>query len=152
MTSEKEITCIVCPIGCKILVRTDGILFELLDGNKCKKGIDYARNEALEPRRMLTSSVLVKNANKQNKYINVKAGKGIWYVVPQRLNKPGEIRFTLRVEKPCESPALYVIVGDKELLKKKLPWANPANMVEFDVNISAETIKSNDNLEVLLDD
>jgi len=61
MTNKKEITCIVCPIGCKILVRTDGTHFELLDGNKCKKGIDYARNEALDPRRMLTSSVLVKN-------------------------------------------------------------------------------------------
>ena len=61
MADKKEITCIVCPIGCKILVRTDGTHFELLDGNKCKKGVDYARNEALDPRRMLTSSVLVKN-------------------------------------------------------------------------------------------
>jgi CxxC motif-containing protein len=61
MTNEKEITCIVCPIGCKILVRTDGKHFELLNGNKCNKGIDYAKNEALDPRRMLTSSVLVMN-------------------------------------------------------------------------------------------
>ena len=61
MTHEKEITCIVCPIGCKILVRTVEDHFELLEGNKCKKGIDYARNEALDPRRMLTSSILVKN-------------------------------------------------------------------------------------------
>ena len=75
MTSEKEITCIVCPIGCKILVRTDGILFELLDGNKCKKGIDYARNEALEPRRMLTSSVLVKNG--EWPLVSVKSSKPI---------------------------------------------------------------------------
>ena len=61
MTIEKEITCIVCPIGCKILVRAVENQFELLKGNKCKKGIDYARNEALDPRRMLTSSVLVEN-------------------------------------------------------------------------------------------
>ena len=61
MTDEKEITCIICPIGCKILVRSDGTRFELIDGNKCKKGINYARTEALDPRRMLTSSVLVKN-------------------------------------------------------------------------------------------
>ena len=58
---EKEVTCIVCPIGCKILVRTDGTSFEILEGNKCKKGIDYARNEALDPRRMLASSILVEN-------------------------------------------------------------------------------------------
>ena len=63
MNAEKEITCIVCPIGCKILVRTDRAKFEVLKGNKCKKGIEYARNEALDPRRMLTTSVLVKNGD-----------------------------------------------------------------------------------------
>jgi CxxC motif-containing protein len=61
MTKEKRITCIVCPIGCKILVKTDGKLIENLDGNKCVKGIEYAKNEALDPRRMLTTSVLVKD-------------------------------------------------------------------------------------------
>ena len=61
MASEKKITCIVCPISCKILVKTNGTHLELVDGNKCKKGIEYARNEALDPRRMLTSLVFVKN-------------------------------------------------------------------------------------------
>ena len=56
---KKEITCIVCPIGCKILVKTDGSKFEALDGFKCKRGIEYAKSEALDPRRMLTTSVLV---------------------------------------------------------------------------------------------
>ena len=59
MTCKKKITCIVCPIGCKILVKTDGTQFEVVDGNKCKKGVDYARSEALDPRRMLTTSVLI---------------------------------------------------------------------------------------------
>jgi len=61
MINEKEITCIICPISCKISVRIDGKRLEVCKGNKCKKGIDYARSEALDPRRMLTSSVLVKN-------------------------------------------------------------------------------------------
>jgi len=56
---EKEITCIVCPIGCKILVKTDGKNFEYLEGYKCKRGIEYARSEALDPKRMLTSSISV---------------------------------------------------------------------------------------------
>ena len=60
---EKEITCIVCPIGCKILVKTEGTKFELVDGNKCKSGIEYARSEALDPRRMIASSVLVNGGN-----------------------------------------------------------------------------------------
>jgi len=93
----------------------------------------------------------VKNSIKQNKDINVKAGKGIRYVIPQKISEPGKIRFTSRVEKPCESPILRLVSGDKEILKKKLRWANPANMVEFDAVISAETIKSDTALEVLLD-
>lgn len=72
--NEKEITCIVCPIGCKILVKTDGKKFELVDGNKCKSGIDYARSETLDPRRILASSVLVKN--------------GLWPLVSVKTNKP----------------------------------------------------------------
>ena len=73
--NEKEITCIVCPIGCKMLVKTDGTQFELLDGNKCKKGVEYARNEALDPRRMLTSSVLVKNG--EWPLVSVKSSRSI---------------------------------------------------------------------------
>jgi CxxC motif-containing protein len=61
MKDKKEITCIVCPIGCKILVKTDGNNFEICSGNKCVKGVDYARAEALDPKRMLTSSILVYN-------------------------------------------------------------------------------------------
>ncbi|MCK5029919.1 MAG: DUF1667 domain-containing protein [Thermoplasmatales archaeon] len=61
MIAERNITCIVCPIGCKILIKTDGTQFEIVEGNKCKRGIEYARSEALDPRRMLTTSVLVNN-------------------------------------------------------------------------------------------
>ena len=61
MTEKKEITCIICPIGCKILVNKKKAKVEICKGNKCKKGIDYAINEALDPRRVLTSSVLVEN-------------------------------------------------------------------------------------------
>ena len=75
MTAEKEITCIVCPIGCKILVRTDGTKFEVIKGNKCKKGIEYARNEALDPRRMLTTSILVRNGDWP--LVSVKSSKPI---------------------------------------------------------------------------
>ena len=72
--SEEEITCIVCPIGCKILVKKDGSNVEILDGNRCKRGVEYARSEALDPRRMLTSSVLVK--------------EGIWPLVSVKSTKP----------------------------------------------------------------
>ena len=74
MPSENKITCIVCPISCKIQFKTDGTHFEIIDGNKCIKGIDYTRNEALDPRRMLTSLVSVKN--------------GKWPLVSVKSSKP----------------------------------------------------------------
>jgi NADPH-dependent 2,4-dienoyl-CoA reductase/sulfur reductase-like enzyme len=92
-----------------------------------------------------------KKNNSAKKHVNVIAGKGIRTVVPQRLGKPGIIHFTLRVKTPYESPTLRVKSGDKELLEKKLHRTNPANMVEFNINISDEVVKSNDSLEVLID-
>ena len=75
MLNEKEITCIVCPIGCKILVRTSGNHFEVLSGNKCKKGIEYAGNEALDPKRMLTSTIFVKNG--EWPLVSIKSSKSV---------------------------------------------------------------------------
>jgi len=75
MKNKKEVTCIICPIGCKILVRIDGSEFQVLKGNKCKKGIEYARNESLDPRRMITTSLLVKNGNWP--LVSVKSSKPI---------------------------------------------------------------------------
>lgn len=62
MTFEKEITCIVCPVGCKIKILVDGKTCKI-DGTRCKRGIQYGKNEVLDPRRMLTSSVIVNNGN-----------------------------------------------------------------------------------------
>lgn len=71
---EQEVTCIICPIGCKILVKKDNSTCEIIDGFKCKKGIEYAINEALDPHRMLTSSIIVIN--------------GKWPLVSVKSSKP----------------------------------------------------------------
>ena len=91
---------------------------------------------------------------KEDKKISAKIvpGKGVRYVVPQRLSECERVHLTLRVEKPQESSMLRVIAGDKELLKKRLPWVNPANMIEIDVNIPSDTIAFMQSLEVTLDD
>ena len=83
--------------------------------------------------------------------INVKAGKGLRYVLPQKIDKSGKIHFTFRVEKPCESTFVRFISDGKEIFKRKLPWINPANMVELYVDISDEIINKRKDLEVLLD-
>jgi len=86
-----------------------------------------------------------------NKVTKIIPTKGIKYVIPQMVIKPGRVHFTLRVKKPGEASTLHIVNKDKEIFKKKLQCVTPANMVEFDVNISADIITSSENLEVELD-
>lgn len=61
--NEKQFTCIMCPLGCSVTVKTDdkGGIVEVL-GNKCKKGDKYARDEYTQPMRVLTSTVSIEGA------------------------------------------------------------------------------------------
>lgn len=49
---KKEFTCIVCPVGCKLMVDGDSIT-----GNRCPRGLQYALQEIKNPKRMVTSTV-----------------------------------------------------------------------------------------------
>ncbi len=57
---KKNLTCIVCPIGCALEVTVDesGKVSEI-SGNTCKRGYDYAMTEFTDPRRTLTSTVRI---------------------------------------------------------------------------------------------
>jgi len=89
---------------------------------------------------------------KQKSNIRIIPGDGVRYVVPQLVDKSGMIPLTFRVEKPKENTILRVLAGDEELLRKKMRWVNPANMVRIEVDISAEIIASAQSLEVTIDD
>lgn len=56
MTQTKEMICIACPVGCRLTVSADGGDIRV-QGNGCPRGIPYARQEALDPQRMVTSTV-----------------------------------------------------------------------------------------------
>lgn len=58
---KQKITCTICPIGCKIFINIDEKQIISSEGNRCKKGIYYARSEVFNPRRMLTTSISVKD-------------------------------------------------------------------------------------------
>lgn len=53
----KRITCIVCPKGCQIDVKVDNGKIISIENYGCKRGIDYAKNEVLDPRRVLTTTL-----------------------------------------------------------------------------------------------
>ena len=57
---EREITCIVCPRGCRMTARVEGDTITVT-GNTCPRGEKHAMDEILHPVRSLTSIVRVRN-------------------------------------------------------------------------------------------
>ncbi len=75
MVKEKtKMICIDCPIGCEINVTHDGKIVLEIDGNKCKKGIDYTETEITDPRRVVITTVRVRG--------------GFHHLVPVRSTEP----------------------------------------------------------------
>lgn len=122
MIAEKNITCIVCPIGCKILVKIDGTQLEIVEGNKCKRGIEYAKNEAFDPRRMLTTSVLVNG--------------GEWPLVSVKSSKPVPKEKLFSILKEIKRMAVNAPVKSGQTIIK--------NVANTDISIVAtKTVKNN---------
>jgi CxxC motif-containing protein len=57
---ESKITCIICPIGCEITIHHEEKKIISIEGHQCKKGIPYAEGELFDPKRTLTTTMLVK--------------------------------------------------------------------------------------------
>jgi CxxC motif-containing protein len=60
--TTKEFTCIVCPNGCSIVADVEGEgapVVARVRGNACKRGTEWARQEIEDPRRTISSSIVV---------------------------------------------------------------------------------------------
>ena len=55
----KVLTCINCPMGCRITVEMDGEEIISVTGNTCKRGETYARTEVTAPVRTVTTTIKV---------------------------------------------------------------------------------------------
>lgn len=53
----KEFICIVCPKGCRLSVDDNGNV----TGNTCIRGEKYGKQEAIDPKRTLTTTVKIKS-------------------------------------------------------------------------------------------
>lgn len=61
MTNEREFICTACPKGCLLRVVMEGKEVVKVEGYACRKGIDYGKQEASDPQRMLATTVRVEN-------------------------------------------------------------------------------------------
>jgi len=57
---SREMICINCPMGCRLTVDDADKSDIKVSGNTCPRGVTYAVNEVISPKRMVTGSVKVK--------------------------------------------------------------------------------------------
>ena len=54
---NKELICIVCPMGCQLNVQMENGNVVSVSGNTCPRGENYAKTELINPMRVITTTV-----------------------------------------------------------------------------------------------
>ncbi|MFX1364507.1 MAG: DUF1667 domain-containing protein [Promethearchaeota archaeon] len=117
---SKEIRCIVCPTGC--LVHVKNINGELIiEGHSCKRGEEYAREEFIAPKRILTTTMRVE--------------KGFLPLIPVRSDKPipkEKLGETLKLiaETKTQAPIKMGDILIKNLLGLEINIISSRDMIE----------------------
>lgn len=60
--AQQIITCINCPMGCRMTVRLENGELAEISGNQCARGLAYAKQESVLPLRMVTAVAPVKGS------------------------------------------------------------------------------------------
>lgn len=69
----KKLICIECPRGCELTAETDESSVKSVTGNFCKKGVQYAQEECISPKRVLTTTVRLADG----RMLPVKTDRGV---------------------------------------------------------------------------
>lgn len=106
---SEELICITCPMGCRLKVdgRDDGTLS--VTGNRCARGIKYAEEELLDPKRMVSATAKVS-----------KPGAGLDAVS----------RVPVRTSVPCRKEAIGDLLADIYALTVDLPVARGQTLIQ----------------------
>lgn len=59
MKDKKSLICVTCPMGCGLDVALEDGQVMAVEGQGCKRGLAYARDEIANPRRVVTTTVRV---------------------------------------------------------------------------------------------
>jgi len=103
--STREFTCVVCPNGCTIVVDVDNDetpVVTRVQGNVCRRGEAWARQEVENPMRTIASSVPVNN--------------GDFPLVSVRTNRPVPLAKILEVMEEIRRVSLSAPVGIGEVI------------------------------------
>jgi len=81
--------------------------------------------------------------------LEVKAGQNIGHVIPQRVSGTRDFRLSLRVRQPMNGVSLVVRQGEREVLRRKMRKALPAEMIQLP--IPAAKLTADADLEVFVE-
>ena len=59
--ATRNMTCIVCPMGCQLTVELENGEVKSISGNTCPRGKQYAIDECIHPMRTITSTARTEN-------------------------------------------------------------------------------------------
>lgn len=122
---KTKILCIICPIGCPMTVDYNQKSIKTIEGNRCKKGLEYAKKEIINPERTLTTTVKVKNGHLP--LVSVKTNKAI---PKQKIFDTMNLLANLEIEAPIKIGDIIMedpfntntnIVATKNINKKTDP-------------------------------
>ncbi|MFN3699008.1 MAG: DUF1667 domain-containing protein [Dictyoglomus sp.] len=101
---KKNFTCIICPLGCNLEIELNNNEI-IVKGNQCEKGKRYAEDEFKNPKRVLTTTVKVKNG--KYRMIPVKTTKPIpkSYIFPL-------LKILSQIELEAPIPQGYKVLED----------------------------------------
>lgn len=117
MTEKRTLTCIVCPRGCTLEVLLEDGSVSSVKGNICKRGIAYATDECIAPKRTVTTTarcvdgslIAVKTKTAVPKELVFDVMKAINEAVASSDCRPGDVI----ISRVAGTDADVVVTGEK---------------------------------------
>ncbi len=81
--------------------------------------------------------------------LEVRAGQNVGHVIPQRISGTRSFTLSLRVRQPLTDVSVVVRQGDREVLRKKMRKALPAEMIQLPIR--AEKLTDSADMEVYVE-
>jgi len=110
--------------------------------------VDHVSDEATKVGQY-AASYLKGGIKTPRSYINIKPGKGVGYVLPQRVSGDRDFVLSLRVTEPSRDKAVMVRDGEKKVKRKKMVRLHPAEMIR--IPIKADKLGDISSLEVCVE-
>ena len=102
----RELTCIVCPIGCSLAVEGEDPSALTISGNRCARGAVYAREEIFAPKRVLTATCAIAFAHDE-----INSNRSL--TAPRRI--------PVKTSIPCPKEKTFELLEDIYKVKLSLP-------------------------------